>query len=135
MCSAMKGTILMNTKALRPLPAKVPEKIEDWQRKVKFERTLNDMVEQIHRRLVDESDEYRAYLYACWDEQAVEGSCAADNIKAAEMIRNNANTEEVLKQKLATLAKVLGVVLRRYGASRKERRNTIGGEVVDENGE
>jgi hypothetical protein len=125
----------MMNKALKPLPARLPEKIEDWQRKVKFERTLNDMVEQIHRRLVDESDEYRAYLYACWDEQAVEGSLSADNIKAAEMIRNNANNDEVAKQKLATLAKVLGVVLRRYGASRKERRNTIGGEVVDENGE
>jgi hypothetical protein len=125
----------MMNKALKPLPARLPEKIEDWQRKVKLERTLNDMVEQIHRRLVNESDEYRAYLYACWDVQAVEGSLSADNIKAAEMIRNNANNDEVAKQKLATLVNVLGVVLRRYGASRKERRNTIGGEVVDDNGE
>jgi hypothetical protein len=130
----------MDTKALKPLPPKLPEKIDDWERKVKFERSLNDQVEDIHRRLVDEGEEYRGYLYAVWDEQAVEGSLAADNFKAAEMIRaqaqNSPGYEEVGRQKLATLVKVLGVVLRRYGASRKDRRNMVGGEVVgNDNGE
>jgi hypothetical protein len=33
-------------------------------------------------------------------------------------------------EKWATISKALGVVLRRYGLSRKERKNTVNGEVV-----
>jgi hypothetical protein len=118
---------------LKPLPPPLPSNIGDWQRAAKSDRTLNDQVEDIHRVLVEDAD-YRSYLRAVWDEQAVEGSLAADNIMAATLIRNKAKMVEgsdVGKEKLATIAKALGIVLRRYRASRKERRHMVHGEVVD----
>jgi hypothetical protein len=62
----------------------------------------------------------------------VEGSLAADNIMAAEMIRDKAKAagSELASEKLATISKALGVVQRRYGFSRKERRNMVRGEIV-----
>jgi hypothetical protein len=123
---------------LKPLPPALPEKIEDWTRFIQAERTINDLVEDIHRVLVEDPG-YRAYLRAVYDEQAVEGSLSADNVMAAEMIREKAKDlgSEVASEKLATIVKALGVVLRRYHASRKQRRHTIGGEIVhhDDNGE
>lgn len=120
--------------ALKPTPPSLPETAVDFlaQRKLKADRTLNDQVEDIHIRMYEDK-QYRGFLYAVYDEQAVEGSLACDNVKAAEMIRNYARKNdfvEVADQKLATITKVLGVVLRRYGSSRKERRNMIGGEVI-----
>jgi hypothetical protein len=69
-----------------------------------------------------------------YDEQAVEGSLAADNVMAATMIREYAKKVDedhaLANEKLATISKALGVVLRRYEISRKERRNMIHGETV-----
>jgi len=123
----------------KPLPAPLPATGEDWDalRDHKISLTLNDKVEVIHNRL-RENDKYARYLYAVYDEQAEEGSLSADNVMAALMIRQAAKKEngeeEVASQKLATINKALGVVLRRYHLSRKERRNTIGGEIIPENG-
>lgn len=118
---------------LRQAPP-LPAKIEDWERQLKAERTLNDLVEDIHRILVNESADYRAYLRATYDAHAVEGSLAADNVLAAMMIRDKAkkmeNYPDVAGEKLAIINLALGVVLRRYHASRKQRRNMIGGEEV-----
>ncbi len=114
-------------------PPPLPERIADWERVVETERTLNDLVEDVHRLLVDENEVYRKYLYAVYDEQAVEGSLAIDNGKAAEIIRLKAQSvgnTEVASQKLATIVKALNVVLRRYNKSRKQRRNMIHGEIV-----
>jgi hypothetical protein len=118
--------------ALRPAPP-LPEKIEDWQRKIKAERTLNDLVEELHRMVWDSDPRYRALLKAVYDEQAVEGSLSCDNTLAAMALRDKAEKmdgNEVKNEKLATINKALGVVLRRYGQSRKERRNMLGGEIV-----
>jgi len=115
-----------------PRPPELPANIDHWERQIQAERTLNDLVEDIHRALV-ENDQYRRFLYATYDEQAEEGSLAADNIEAARMIREKARSNgnaEVSRQKLATLVKALGVVLRRYGNSRKDRRNRLGGETI-----
>jgi hypothetical protein len=92
------------------------------------------MVEEFHLSLF-EDNKYRTYLRAVWDEQAVEGSLSADNIMAAMMIRDRAKKAEsiVASEKLATIAKALGVVLRRFGETRKQRRNMVHGEVVPEN--
>lgn len=117
---------------IRPAAPPLPAAIEEWHRKLKAERTLNDQIEDVHRMLVEDED-YIAYLKPIYDEQAVEGSLAADNIMAAEMIRERAKKidgSEVAKEKLATISKSLGVVLRRYGASRKERRQMVHGEMV-----
>ena len=111
----------------------LPEKIEDWVRHIKSDRTLNDMVEDIHRILTNEDAKYRAYLRATYDAHAVEGSLAADNVLAAIMIRERASkigSTEVAEEKLAIINLALGVVLRRYHASRKQRRDTVGGEQV-----
>jgi|SRR6516164_2210810 hypothetical protein len=123
----------------RPAPP-LPEKIEDWERFIKAERTLNDLVEDIHRILVDESPEYRAYLRAVYDAHAVTGSLSFDNCKACEIIQEKAKeigNTEVANEKLAVINLALGVVLRRYHKSRKQRRNMVGGEEVpsdDNNG-
>jgi hypothetical protein len=113
------------------LPSNVAELLT--QRKGDLHRTLNDRVEALHLSLYDGDEHYKDLLYAVYDEQAVEGSLAADNILAAEVIRDKAKKTgdiEVGRQKLATIAKALGVVLRRYGTSRKERRDMIGGKIV-----
>jgi hypothetical protein len=124
----------MSTTPLKPVPQALPPSVADLidQRKGDLRRTLNDHVEELHLILY-EDEKYKALLYAVWDEQAVEGSLAADNIMAAGMIRELAEQRkrpEVRSQKLATIAKCLGVVLRRYQVSRKERRNMLHGEVV-----
>jgi hypothetical protein len=124
----------MSTEKTLRVPPALPVALSEWQRFLKSERTLNDLVEDVHRALIDsdQGEKYRSYLYAVYDEQAVEGSLAADNIEAARMIRiwSSENGSELSRQKLATIAKALGVVLRRYHASRKERRQMVDGEVV-----
>jgi hypothetical protein len=122
-------------KSLRVPPA-LPVALNEWHRFLKSERTINDLVEDGHRALLDDGDQaelYRSFLFAVYDEQAVEGSLAADNIESARMIREWAKENksmELAHEKLATIAKALGVVLRRYHASRKERRQMVGGEVI-----
>jgi hypothetical protein len=128
-------------RALRPRPAPLPTEISDWEkaRKVKVERTLNDNVEDIHLNLLNHGDvkrreKYKGLLDAVYDEDAVEGSLAADNFLVATMIRDYAREDNhdpyVANKKLATLIKALGVVLRRYGWSRSQRARTVGGELV-----
>jgi hypothetical protein len=121
-----------NEVKLREAPP-LPTDIADWTRFMKTERTLNDMVEDIHRVLVNEDEKYRAYLRAVYDAHAIEGSLAADNVLAAMIIRDKAkdmNVTDVANEKLAIINLSLNVVLRRYHASRKQRRNMIAGEEV-----
>jgi hypothetical protein len=115
------------------LPPPLPANIEDWTRYIKSERTLNDLVEDVHRILVPESERYRELLRATRDPQAVEGSLSMDNALVALMIREKAvqmENTEVATANLATINLALGVVLRRYHLSRKQRRNTVGGQEV-----
>jgi hypothetical protein len=123
--------------APRPLPTTTSDLMA--QRKGNAKRTLNDMVEELHLGLF-EDEKYRGYLWATYDEQAKEGSLSADNVMAAMMLRERAKKMDspVALEKLATISKALGVVLKRYGETRKERRNTVGGEYVrtaEDNGE
>jgi hypothetical protein len=117
----------------------LPENIEEWDRQLKAERTLNDLVEDVHRILVNEDPKYRAYLRAVHDAHAVTGSLSFDNCKACEILQAKAKaigSSEVAEEKLAIINLALGVVLRRYKASRKQRKNMLHGEVVpsDDNG-
>jgi hypothetical protein len=128
------------SRALRekPLPPPLPAKIEEWTRFMVSERTINDLVEDAVRAIMhsDKADQYRGYMFAVYDEQAVEGSQAADNIEAARMIREQASeseSHELARQKLATIVKAHNVVLKRYHASRKERRQMVDGQVVPTN--
>ena len=115
-----------------PLPGSVIEMQAG--RLTPFKRLLNDMVEELHTKCFEE-ERYRNYLDGVWDEQCVEGSLAADNFKAAEIIRERATKEKspVAREKLATIVKSLGIVLKRYGISRRERRNTVDGQIVPGN--
>lgn len=117
-----------------PLPAN----IDDWTRHIKAERTLNDLVEDLHRILVNESEEYRAYLRAVDDRLAITGSMDFDDFKACDIIKAKAveiGSAEVAQEKHGIINLALGVVLRRYKASRRQRRNMLRGQVVAENGE
>jgi hypothetical protein len=126
----------ISTSSLKTRPQALPAEINDWQRAIKVDRTLNDLVEEVHRGLV-QNERYRKLLEAVWDEDAVEGSLAADNYLAAAMIRESAEKKgvaDVANKKLATISKALGVVLRRYNADRKTRRQMVDGQIVPSNG-
>lgn len=119
----------------KPLPPPLPRTTRELvaQRRLKSHRTINDEVEPIYLALY-EDEVFHSFLFAVYDEQAIEGSLAADNIEAARMIRDYARKQDkngiLSKSKLATIVKAMGVVQRRYGESRKDRRNMVGGEVV-----
>ena len=125
----------------KPLPPPLPSNLAGWmERRIQNDRTLNDYVEEVHKQLLGNKDpetraRYNAYLYATYDEQAVEGSLSADNTLSAKMIREAAAEDNPIKrEKLATISKALVVVLRRYHLSRKERRLKIGDEIISDNG-
>ena len=123
-----------NGKELRPEPAKLPDTVSGAlaHRKLKQRPTLNDEVESL-MLLVWEDDQFQSYLDAVYDSQAIEGSLAIDNVKLAELIRDKAKAigNRVAQEKLATIVKSLNVVLRRYGFSRKERRDVVSGKIVN----
>ena len=121
----------------RPLeqvkPPPLPAEIDEWERKLKSGLTLNDHIEALHLALWPKSTEYRAFLEAVWDSDAVEGALSIDSTMAALMLRDEAKKRDghpVAKKNLDTIKKSLGVVLNRYGNSRKERRHTVHGERV-----
>ncbi len=136
----------MTTRNALREPPPLPANIDDWTRHIKAERTLNDLVEDIHRLLV-ENERYRSLLRATYDAHAVEGSLSMDNALVAMMIREKAREigSEIAAPKpghpqgepLAVINLALGVVLRRYKMSRKQRRNMVEGEIVppEENGD
>jgi hypothetical protein len=124
---------MADNRQLHPRPVQLPASIDEWERKIKTERTLNDHIEDLHLMLWNDSEDYRRFLEAVWDSDAVEGSLAIDNVKAAELLREKARTiagHIVGTKKLDTIVKSLGVVLRRYEFSRKERRHTVEGKIV-----
>ena len=104
----------------------LPNTVQDLinARKTKSKMTLNDQIESIHMSLWEEPA-YKRYLDAVYSEQAVEGDLFVDDIEAARMIRAYAKEKGVTyvrEQKLATIRKSLLVVLRRFGTTRRERR-------------
>jgi hypothetical protein len=125
---------------MNEIQRKLPDTVEEFKqwRETKPRRTLNDFVEQLHLELYN-NQRYFKLLDGTTDEDTVEGSCGADNVLAAMMLRDLAKEKaikEVAEKKIATIVKSLGVVLSRYKATRKQRRNTVGGVYVPpENGE
>lgn len=122
----------------RSIAPALPRGVAGWVRKIAHERNLNDLVEDVHLRLVD-NEKYLKLLEATHDAEAVEGSLSADNVMAAIMIRDAAREYEVHgvdNQKLGSIVRALGVVLRRYEVSRKERKAMVRGQRVpdDNNG-
>ncbi len=124
-------------------PPPLPATLAEWDavRDVKSTLTLNDRVESLHRHLSATDAGYPKYLWAVYDEQAVEGSLTDDDHEAARRIREMAKSTDhadsvVAGEKIASIKKSLRVVLRRYHQGRKERKNTVGGQIVpDDNDE
>lgn len=126
-----------NPVRLRPDPLPVSAAAWEAHRQLKQKRSLNDMVEECHISLLS-NDQYVAFLNGVYDEDCIEGSLAADNLEAAAMIRDEAvrrRISDLANKKKATIVKALNVVVRRYGWSRKERRQTVGGQIVAASGE
>ena len=113
-----------------PLPSTVSDMLA---RKSPTLQNLNDHVDAIHVKLFGDDEKYAMLLDAVYDEEAQEGSLAADNIMAAIMIRDYATKDNadvyVAKKKLATIVKSLNVCLRRYHMGRKERAISIAGRT------
>lgn len=123
----------------RPAAPPLPVTLDDWdaQRKSKVSRTINDLVEDIHRRLLSDpqrSADYQKLMAAIYDEQAVERKLIADDVLCAQMIREKASEDDtyvdLAKESLGAIMQAHQVVLRRYGQSRKDRRDTVGGVRV-----
>ena len=122
----------------KPAPNPLPVTVQDLEarRKVFHQPTLNDRVDAIHVRLWD-NEQYRRFLDAVYDEDAVEGSLSADNLFAAMMIRDHAKNHDdpyVASKKAATIAKSLNVICRRYGIGRRERAREVAGQIIADNG-
>jgi len=118
-------------------PPPLPATLAEWDavRDVKSSLTLNDRVETQHRYLSSTDSEYPKYLWAVFDEQAVEGSLTDDDHEAARRIRDLSLTKEhadpvIAGEKIASIKKSLRIVLRRYHQGRKERKNMVGGQIV-----
>ncbi|RPI36437.1 MAG: hypothetical protein EHM67_12690 [Hyphomicrobiaceae bacterium] len=89
---------------------------------------VNDQVEHVHLRLYNENEGYRKYFLALFREETVEGSIDTDETMAAIMLRDYASgcgVTDVAALKLADIRKATNVVMRRYRASRSQRRETI----------
>jgi hypothetical protein len=117
----------MTVNKIRPAAPELPATSEQWIRKTKAQRTLNDLVEDIHLMLA-ETDEYKKYLKAIFAEQSSEGSLYADDLELARLIREKAieiGSVELANEKKATIVKCLNIVLRRYELSRAERRDSV----------
>lgn len=122
------------TESSHPNVPALPATREDLlaQRRIMASPTLNDYVDEIHLALWDDPH-YQQLLRAVWVEETVEGSINADDLQAAAMIRQYARDNKVVfvaDKKLATIAKSLTVIMRRYRISRQERRRMVHGEIV-----
>jgi hypothetical protein len=127
----------------RPDPPPLPATLEAWdaQRKAQPPRTINDMVDDIHRRMLADPERAAAYtrfLAAIYDEQAVKRKLEIDDTMAAQMLRTKAAEDEqyheLARESLGAIVKALHVVLRRFGETRMERARRVSGvRVPDEN--
>jgi hypothetical protein len=86
--------------------------------------TLIDQVAEALRSLI-ENEQFRRFIEARFNHEAVEGSLTMDDFQAAVMIRNWAwerGNMELGKTPLAEIKTALTHAMRRYNMSRKQRR-------------
>jgi hypothetical protein len=123
-------------KTLSQYVSRVPANLDDWQRKIKEKQNLNDLVETCIRAIMktDLAELLSAFLSPLYDEETIEGSLAADNLEAANLVREYAKANkpfaDLAGKKKATIGKAIRVVMRRYHLGARERRQTVGGEIV-----
>ena len=96
---------------------------------------LNNKVELLYLDLYPDP-KFQRYLDAVYASDAQEGSLYADDLLAAQMIRQYAIDGDrdlyVAGKNLATIARALNVVQARYGISRKARAQKVGDTSVDD---
>ena len=96
---------------------------------------LNNKVERLYLDLYPDP-KFQRYLDAVYASDAQEGSLYADDLLAAQMIRQYAIDGDkdlyVAGKNLATIARALNVVQARYGISRKARAQKVGDTSVDD---
>lgn len=114
----------------KPLPKTVFDLMS--QRKGRFERTLNDIVEESYLKLFEDAA-FRRFLEGVSDSECLEGSESCDDHEAAKMIREYLRKENSPygNKPIHSFKIALKVVLRRYNQTRKERRLTVGGVLQE----
>jgi hypothetical protein len=116
-----------------PLPATVEDLLAH--RSKIAPPNLNDKVETLYLALYPDPV-FQRLLDAVHSEDAQEGSLYADDIMAAEMLRDYAVGEGkdpyVAGKKLATIARALNIVQARYNLTRKMRAKSVGGSEIQE---
>jgi hypothetical protein len=117
---------------LRATPLPVTREALEAARMLKARPTILDLIEPIVLALWEDED-FRRFVDAIVDSDAIEGSMEYDDVRAAEMIRDHAranNHTDIGGKNLKTLVHALRLVLKRYGQGRKQRGSIIGGETV-----
>jgi hypothetical protein len=126
----------MNNSQLRPTPEPLPTNMDEAlaHRRVETRLTINDQVDQIYRQICFQK-EYQRLIFGIYDEQATDGRLEWDDYKAAVFIKNYAKDNgmpEVANESLTVIDRAHQTVLRRWGQSRKMRRNRVGDTNVAE---
>lgn len=115
------------TKALAEatLPTSVA-KFMEW-RKKQSKANLHDEVERSYLQLY-EDETFRKLREAVYREQCVEGNFVDDDVASAQMLRDFAKREGnavIMREKLSVIRRSIGIVERRYQATREQRRKQI----------
>lgn len=113
--------------------APFPTTVADLVRAKPAKRSLNDMVEEFWRQLYDNVN-FRKLVDVAYNEQAIIGNIEANYLIAAQMIQALAKDTKslVADENLVTIRRSLKWVLKQYGLSPKQRRNTLGGNILSE---
>jgi hypothetical protein len=111
-------------------PPDLPATIDEWVRKSKAGRSVNDEAEDTLRSVVNGGNaDFMPLINAVHNKDAVEGSIVFDNAMAAKMLRDHAREigmTRLANADLATISRALGVALRRYSLDRTTRRKSVG---------
>jgi hypothetical protein len=125
----------MNAQQRQPVP--LPNTVTELEsrRIISTGPNLNTDMDRVVRALWENPD-FRKWLNACWDSEALEGAKVADDFMATEMIREYCQRKDfpelhyIGRKNLWTIRQSMNVVLRRFGMSRKQRAQTVAGEIV-----
>lgn len=116
-----------------PLPATYEDMLA---RRTVRPTSFNDRVDEAHKWLYRNSQEYRDLLDPVDNDDASTGHLALEDGKAAELVKawaaENNRDPEIASKKLYRIVKALRVAWRRYHLSRSERAMMIGDKVYPE---
>lgn len=119
---------------LRPITPPLPATLADLRagRIIKTKVTFNDLIEPLYEELYDGDPLFKQLIEGVHNDETVEGSTAADDYRAADMLRSYADKRGVHlpskwpERERATweeIAHAIKIVSRRFNASRKQRKH------------